>query len=121
MTTYNPLDNDDLRKIIFSYLRTPCEYKQPPHYRCMRLFCVSVFHEEIYVLNPLLSRLKYAEYVGIDDYDEIKDRLNASCCTIGECMLGSCYSDDEVEEIYGDEEEMFYNLQPYINEPIKRW
>ena len=57
--TYNPLDNDDLRKMIFSYLRTPCEYKKPSHYSVMKPFCMMVHHEDDYYLNPLLLRLKY--------------------------------------------------------------
>ena len=40
--TYNPLDNDGLREMIFSYLRTPCEYRKPPHYYVMRPYCIMV-------------------------------------------------------------------------------
>jgi len=78
--TYNPLDNLDLKKIIFSYLRSPCEYKKPPHYHCIKEWCIKLKmsnQDDIYV-NPLHKMINtdsfkvfmndVKEFDGIDNY-----------------------------------------------------
>tara|TARA_R110002020_G_scaffold174150_2_gene365185 strand:- start:374 stop:691 length:318 start_codon:yes stop_codon:yes gene_type:complete len=70
-----PFENDDLRGIIFSYLRTPCEYKKPSHYEVMKPFCFGVQHEEFHPLNPLCNI--HSEIRDIDDLDG---------WTIGDCI-----------------------------------
>ena len=111
--TYNPLDNDDLRKMIFSYLRTPCEYKKPSHYSVMKPFCMMVHHEDDYYLNPLLLRLRYGNNVG-DEPVDVRDRLNEPFDTIGECLY-YCLLDCEFLDMVDRDDEMFYNLRIYQN------
>ena len=78
--TYNPLDNDDIRNMIFSYLRVPCEYKKPPHYYCMKPYCIMVEHEDNYYLNPLLCMMKQecdgwdlSEWYDTDGWESLGD------------------------------------------------
>ena len=111
--TYNPLDNDDLRKTIFSYLRTPCDYRKPPHYYVMKPFCMMVQHEDDYYLNPLLLRLNYGNNAG-DEPVDVRDRLNEPFDTIGECLYyGACGDWDEFLDMIDRDDEMFFNLQIY--------
>ena len=118
--TYNPLDNDDLRRMIFSNLRVPCEYKKPSHYSVMKPYCVMVKHVDHYYLNPLELRLKYGSYVG--EYGAaIKARLNRPVDTIGDCLFNfehtMDFNYDDFLRVVGRTDDMFYDLGRHKDTP----
>ncbi len=99
--SYNPLDNDDIRNMIFSYLRTPCEYKKPPHYEAVRPFCIKMeIDGGSLVLNiltdtqldtPCYTRFEWNMGMNLVDYLIDYDHVDR----IGEYILHNLHSDIE--------------------------
>ena len=102
MTT-NPFENDDLRRMLFSYLRTPCEYKKPDHYECMKPYCVKIEHEETLYLNTLYWRLKtgYMRWFE-DDLYTIGDAIEE-----GKMYFEDGDDDDDDDEIREEARKLF--------------
>ena len=99
-----PMENDGLRSIIFSYLRSPCEYKKPSHYEVMKPYCVMVQHQDNYYLNPLLCMMKLQQYSTADDWE-----------TLGDITTHFGYlEDDEVYQV----EDMRDNLEYYHGQKL---
>jgi hypothetical protein len=103
-----PFENKDLRGIIFTYLRSPCEYKKPSHYEVMKPYCLMVQHEDNYYLNPLLCLLKddmlIRGYYDTDDWE-----------TLGDVTQHFGYlEDDQVYQV----DEMRENLEYYHEQKL---
>ena len=105
-----PLENKDLRGIIFSYLRSPCEYKKPSHYEVMKPYCVMVQREDNYYLNPLLCFLLHRILSG---------RPRWSFCEEWETLgdITQYFVDLEDDEVY-QVEEMRENLEYYHEQKL---
>ena len=120
--SYKLFENDDLRRLMFTYLRTPCEYKKPPHYQCMKSYCVGIdmidmcgSDEERLVLNPLFWRLKMANQLEYN-FTAVKEELEQDMDTLGECLQDM--AEGEVGYFNNEELEEYGYLNDFWDLPI---